>query len=141
MYFKSLVDAPIHFVRKPDCRFSLCVDYQGLNNLTIKHWYLLPLINKSLDWFGYTKQFTSLDLTSTYYQMRICKEDKWKTAFCARYNYFKYRVILFDFSNTPASFQRYINNPLVDKLDIYMIVYLDNIFIYTYKTDYIHAVC
>ena len=73
---KSLAGAPILFVRKRDGSLCLCVDYQGLNNLTIKNRYPLPLIGKSLDRLGRAKQFTQLDLTSAYYRMRIKEGDK-----------------------------------------------------------------
>ena len=87
---KSLAEAPILFDRKPDGSFCLCMDYWGLNNLIIKNRYPLLLIGESLDWLGQTKQFTQLDLTNAYHQMRICKGNKWKTAFRTRYGYFKY---------------------------------------------------
>ena len=61
---KTLVGALILFVRKRNGSFCLCVNYQGLNNLTIKHRYPLPLIGKSLDRLGRAKQFIQLDLTS-----------------------------------------------------------------------------
>ena len=78
---KSPVGAPILFVCKPNGSFRLCINYQGLNNLTIKNWYPLPLIGKSLDRLGRAKQFTQLDLTSAYHRMRIKEGNKWKTAF------------------------------------------------------------
>ncbi len=68
---KSPADAPILFDKKPDGSLRLCVDYRGLNNLTIKNRYPLPLIGKSLDRLGRAKRFTQLDLTSAYHQMRI----------------------------------------------------------------------
>ena len=64
---KSPIDAPILFDWKSDSSLRLCVDYQGLNNLMIKNQYLLPLIGELLKRLGRTKQFTQLDLTSTYY--------------------------------------------------------------------------
>ena len=63
----SPAGAPILFVHKPDDSLCLCVNYRGLNNLTIKNWYPLPLIGKSLDRLGWAKQFTQLDLTSAYH--------------------------------------------------------------------------
>ena len=69
--FKSFASALILFNKKPDCTFRLCVNYQGLNNLTIKNWYPLPLISESLDRLGHAKRFTQLDLTRAYHQMRI----------------------------------------------------------------------
>ena len=73
---KSPMGAPILFVRKPNSSFCLCVNYQALNNLTIKNRYHLPLIGKSLDWLGWEKWFTQLDFTSAYHQMRIKEDDE-----------------------------------------------------------------
>ena len=73
---KSPAEAPILFDRKPDGSFRLCMDYRGLNSLTIKNRYPLSLIGKSLDRFGRAKQFTQLDLTNAYHRMRICESDK-----------------------------------------------------------------
>ena len=128
---KSPAGAPILFDRKSDGSLRLCVDYRGLNNLTIKNRYPLPLIGESLDRLGRAKQFTQLDLTSAYHRMRIRKGDEWKTAFRTRYGHFEYQVMLFGLTNAPASFQGYINKILAEKLDIFVIVYLDDILIYT----------
>ena len=123
--------APILFDKKPDGSLRLCLNYRGLNNLTIKNWYPLPLISETLDRLGRAKRFTQLDLTSAYYRMRIREVDKWKTAFRTRYGHFEYQVMPFGLSNAPASFQGYINNILAEKLNVFVIVYLDNILIYT----------
>ena len=77
----SPAGGPILFERKSDGSLWLCVDYQGLNNLTIQNRYPLPLIGELLDRLGRAKQFTQLDLPSAYHRMRIRKGDKWKTAF------------------------------------------------------------
>ena len=63
--------------------------------------------------------------------MRIRKGDEWKTAFRTRYGYFKYQVMPFGLTNKLANFQGYINKILAEKLDIIVIVYLDDILIYT----------
>lgn len=78
---KSLAGASIFFDKKPDSSFCPYVNYQGLNNLIIKNWYLLSLIRESLDCLGSAKRFTQLDLTSAYYWMRIQKGDKWRIVF------------------------------------------------------------
>ena len=62
--------------------------------------------------------------------MRISEGDEWKTAFRTRYGHFKYQVMPFSLFNTPVSFQDYINKILVEKLDIFVIVYLDDILVY-----------
>ena len=87
---KSPTGAPVLFDRKLDESLRLCVDYWGLNNITIKNRYLLPLIDESLNQLGRAKWFTQLDLTNAYHQMRICEGDKSKTAFRTRYDHFKY---------------------------------------------------
>ena len=101
---KSPADTPILFVCKPDCSLRLCVNYRGLNNLTIKKRYLLPLIGESLDQLRQAKYFTQLDFTSAYYCMKIKESDEWKTAFRMRYRHFEYQVMLFGLLNAPASF-------------------------------------
>ena len=128
---KSLASAPIFFDKKPDSSLRLCVDYQGLNNLTIKNRYPLSLIGESLDRLGRAKGFTQLDLTSAYHCMRIKEGDEWKTAFRIKYGHFEYQVMPFGLSNAPASFQGYINKILAEKLDIFVIMFLDDILIYT----------
>ena len=103
--FKSPVGAPILFDRKSDGFLLLCVNYWGLNNLTIKNRYPLPLIEKSLDKLRRARWFTQLDLTSTYHQMRIRKGDKWKPVFKTWYGHFAYQMMPFGLTNAPASFQ------------------------------------
>ena len=128
---KFPADTPILIDRKSDGSLQLCVNYQGLNNLTINNQYLLLLIRESLDRLEKAKRFSQLDLTCTYYQMKICEEDKWKIAFRTWYSHFEYYMMLFSLTNALACFQGYINKIFVEKLDIFIIVYLDNILIYT----------
>ncbi len=139
---KSFAGAPILFDKKPNNSLRLCVDYQGLNNLTIKNRYPLPLVEELLDWLGQAWRFTQLDLINAYQQMRIKKSDKWKTAFRSRYGHFKYQVMSFGLTNAPATFQGYINKILVEKLDVFVIVYLNDIFIYTESKskEYVKAI-
>ena len=141
--FKSPAEVLILFDKKSDRSLRLCVDYWGLNNITIKNQYLLPLIDKLLDCLGQARRFTQLDLINAYYWMRIYEGDKQKTAFRIRYRHFKYQVIPFGFSNASPTFQRYINKILVEKLDIFIIVYLDDILIYTkgLGQPHIKAIC
>ena len=101
---KSSARALIFFDKKLDGSVQLCVDYQGLNNLTIKNQYPLLLVKESLDRLGQARQFTQLDLTSAYHQIKIRKGDKWKTAFRTRYGHFEYQIMLFGLTNAPATF-------------------------------------
>ena len=128
---KSPASTPILFDKKPNGSLCLCVDYWGLNNIIIKNRYLLPLIGEFLDCLGRAKQFMQLDLTSAYHRMRIKKGGKWKTAFQTWYGHFEYQVMYFGLTNAPGSFQSYVNKILAEKLDIFVIVYLDDILIDT----------
>ena len=127
---KAPASAPILFDKKPNGSLRLCVDYRGLNNITIKNRYPLPLVGESLDRLGRAKRFTQLDLTSAYHRMRIKEGDEWKTAFRTWYGHFEYQVMPFGLTNAPRSFQGYVNKILAEKLDIFVIVYLDDILIY-----------
>ena len=128
---KSHTSASILFDKKSDGILRLCMDYLGLNNLMIKNRYSLPLIGESLDPLGRAKRFIQLNLTNAYHCMRIKEDDEWKTVFQTRYGHFEYRVMPFGLFNAPASFQGYINKILAKKLDNVVIVYLDNILVYT----------
>ena len=78
---KSPASTPILFLCKPNGSFYLCVDYSGLNNLTIKNKYLLLLISELLDRLDQAKRFIILDLTNAYYWIRIKEGNEWKTVF------------------------------------------------------------
>ena len=135
---KSPAGAPIFFNNKPNGSLRLCVNYWGLNNLTIKNRYPLLLIKKSLDRLGRTKRFNQLDLASPYHRMSIQEGNELKAAFRTRYGHFEYQVIFIGLSNGPASFQDYINKILIGKLDIFVIVYLDHILVYNEDFDQSH---
>ena len=140
--FKSPAGALIPFDKNPNNSLRLCVDYRGLNNLTIKNRYPLSLVGKLLDQLSRARRFTQLDLTNAYYQMRIKKGEEWKTAFKTRYSHFNYQVMLFGLINALAMFQGYTNKILVEKFNVFVIVYFENILIYTdsESKEYIHAV-
>ena len=78
---KLLTGALILFDQKSESFLLLCVDYQGLNAPTINNWYPLSPIGESLGKLERAKQFTQLNLTNIYHQIKIHKENKWKTAF------------------------------------------------------------
>ena len=82
----------------------LYVDYRGLNKVTTKNRYPLPLISETLDRLVGALVFTKLDLRNTYYRVRIREGDEWKTVFRIRYSYFEYLIIPFRLTNTPATF-------------------------------------
>ena len=121
----------ILFVKKKDSTLRLCVNYQGLNHLTQKNHYPLPLINKVLDWLVGVKMYTKLNIQSAYNLIQIKEGDKWKTAFRMCYSHFEYCVMPFRLVNTLVTFQGYINGVLHDCLDVTCLAYLDDILIFS----------
>ncbi len=117
------------FTPKPYRALRLCVDYRGLNSMTIKNRYPLPLIDEILDRLSDARVFTKVNVMNAYYRLRIREGDEWKTAFRTRYGLFEYLVMLFGLTNAPASFQSYIHRVLRPYLDITVIVYLDDVLV------------
>ena len=132
---KSPAGAPILFVKKKDGTLRLCVDYRGLNSITVKNRHPLPLIAESLDRLARAKRYTTVDIGEAYHRLRIRQGDEWKTAFRTRYGHFEYTVIPFGLTNAPAAFQAYINQALVGLIDVICIVYLDDVLIFSEDPD------
>lgn len=132
---ESPAGAPILFVKKKDGSLRLCVDYRGLNKVTIPNRCPLPLIPETLDRLGKAKRFTQVDMRGAYNLLRIAKGDEWKTAFRCRYGHFEYQVMPFGLTNAPASFQAFVNDVLREFLDDFVVVYLDDILIYSENPD------
>jgi hypothetical protein len=137
----SPAGAPILFVPKKDGTLRLCVDYRGLNKVTIKNRHPLPLISEILDRLQGAGYYTKLDLKDAYHRIQIQPGDEWKTAFRTWYGHFEYLVMPFGLANTPATFQAYINKALSGLVDTICIVYLDDILIYSKdRADHIRDV-
>jgi len=127
----SPAGAPIIFAKKKDGSLRLCVDYRGLNKMTIKNRYPLPLISEMLDRVSKATYFTKIDLRGAYNLVRIKSGEEWKTAFRCRYGHFEYRVMPFGLTNAPATFQHFMNDTFRDFLDDFCLIYLDDILIYS----------
>ena len=127
--------APVLFVKKKDGSLRLCVDYRGLNKITRKDRYPLPLVSDLLDAPRKARIYTKIDLRHAYNLVRIAPGDEWKTAFRTRYGSFEWRVMPFGLSNAPAAFQRFVNEIFADMLDVCVVVYLDDILIYSDNPD------
>ena len=132
---KSPARAPILFVPKPDGRLRLCLDYRQLNKLTILNKYPLPLMTELRERVAGAMVFTKLDLKDGYHLIRIRKGDEWKTAFRTRYGHYEYKVMPFGLVNAPATFQATMNTILREFLDHGVVVYLDDILIYSKSLD------
>ena len=127
----SSAAAPVLFVRKPGGGLRFCVDYRGLNKITKKDRYPLPLIYETLRNIGRAKWYTKLDVIAAFHKIRIAEGDEWMTAFRTRYGLFEWMVTPFGLANAPSTFQKYINWALRDYLDVFCSAYVDDILIYS----------
>ncbi|KAK3522835.1 hypothetical protein QTP86_004671 [Hemibagrus guttatus] len=119
------------FVEKKDGKLRPCIDYRGLNTLTVRYPYLLPLVPAALEQLQGSVIFTKLDLRSAYNLICIKEEDKWKTAFYTISGHFEYMVMAYGLTNAPVVFQSLINEVFKDVLNKYIIAYIDDILIYS----------
>ena len=102
---QSSAGAPILFIKKKDSSLRLAVDYRGLNKITKKDRYPLPLITDLLDCLHSAHVFTKLDLCGAYNLVCIADGNEWKTAFRMRYGSYEFQVMHYGLMNMPASFQ------------------------------------
>jgi len=121
------VGAGFFFVAKKDKTLRPCVDYRGLNKITVKNKYPLPLISSTFEPIQGSTIFSKLDLRNTYHLVRIRQGDEWKTAFNTPLGHFEYLVMPFGLTNAPAVFQALVNDVLRDFLHNFVFVYLDDI--------------
>ncbi|KAJ1038768.1 hypothetical protein NDA10_001054 [Ustilago hordei] len=128
---KSPARSPVLFVPKKDGGLRLCVDYRGLNKITVKNRAPLPLIEEQLFLLRKARIYTKLDLRAAYNLIRIAKGDEWKTAFGTQLGLYEYLVMPFGLANAPAHFQSFINDIFRDILGIYVVVYLDDFLIFS----------
>ena len=119
------------FVKKSDGSLRLCVNYRGLNEITIKNNYPLSLLSETLKRFANARHFIKIDIRNAYHRIRIRQKDEWKTAFRTRYEQYEYQVMFFDLANAFATFQSYVNEALKSYIDVFCVVYLNDVLIYS----------
>ena len=134
--------APVLFVCKKDGSLCLCVDFHSLNKITKKDRYPLPSISDLLNSPRKARFYTKIDLCHAYHLVCIQEGDEWKTAFRTHYGSFKWHVMPFGLTNVPAAFQHFMNDIFSDLLNVCMLVYLDDILIYSdSEEEHIRHVC
>lgn len=124
------------FVEKKDKTVWPCIDYCGLNELTIKNWYPLPLISSAFE----VTIVTKLDLHNAYHLVHICEGDDWKMAFNTPTGHYEYLVMPFGLNNAPAVFQALVNDVLRDMLNQFVFIYLDILIFSKNKNEHVHHV-
>ncbi|GJP61607.1 hypothetical protein CLOP_g19815, partial [Closterium sp. NIES-67] len=127
----SPYSAPVLFTPKPDGSLRMCIDYRALNKQTIKNKYPIPRIDDLLDQLLEAMVFSKLDPWSGYWQVQMADNSIHKNAFQTRYGSYEYLVMPFGLTNAPETFQAEINHILRPLLDECVVLYLDDILIYS----------
>lgn len=127
----SAFSSPVLLVRKKYGSFQFCGDYRYLNALTIKSKFPIPVFEQLMDELAGASWFSTLDLLSGYHQVRLRAGEEFKTALQTHHDQFEFLVMAFGLSGTPATFQGAMNTTLAPLLRKCVIVFFDDIFVYS----------
>jgi hypothetical protein len=119
------------FAKKKDGSLRFCVDYRSLNDLTKRNSYPLPHTDNLFDRLAGARYFSKIDLRTGFYQILLAEGDREKTAFRTRYGHFEWTVLPTGLTNAPATFQHLMNHTFRDMLDRCVLVFLDDIVVYS----------
>ncbi len=123
------------FVDKKDGKLCMCINYHALSKITIKNNYPFFQVDDLFNCLNGDSYFSWIDLKSSYYQIRVEKADVEKMTKKTRYNFYEFLVMPFGMCNTPSTFTTLMNSIFHEKLDQFVIIYIDDILVYCKFTE------